>query len=221
MVKSTLVEQTGQVETGEAGEALRAYLRDVVRDTIAGVMAEEVVALCGPRHVQGQHANATFVRGGSAVGWCVVDGKKERIVHPRVRERAGDATREKVLHSYAAAKDADEVRRQILLCYSNGVSTRSMSDVLPGAPGTSRSEISRQWQVHGTQALEKLRLGGVAQRRSEVLDRRCDPEVFGAQGAQHPRLAGCRNTTCFDRHRATGILQPTCRKRLTGYIAAV
>jgi len=162
MVKSTLVKQIGQVETEEAGEALRAFLRDVVRDTIAGVMAEEVVALCGPKHAQGQHSSAKFVRGGSAVGWCVVDGKKERIVRPRVRERSGDTTREKVLHSYAAAKDADEVRRQILLCYSNGVSTRSMSKVLPDAPGTSRSEISRQWQTHGAQAFEKLRARDLA-----------------------------------------------------------
>lgn len=157
MDEDTLYGLIGQVEPGEAGELLRAYLRGVARDAIVKAMTAEVVALCGPRHARGEREKARYVRGGSAPASCVAEGRLEELRRPRVREKVGDKTREKELLSYAGFRDPEEVRRQILLCYAAGVSGRSMSGVLPGSPGTSKSEVSRLWQEYGRASLEELR----------------------------------------------------------------
>jgi len=161
--KSTLIEILGQAASEEAGEQLRQFLRGVVRSAVVDVMAEEVLSLCGPSHVQGQRGQARFARGGSAVGVCVIEGRTESIRRPRVREQIGGQTREKVLDSYEGFQNTEAVREQILRCFTAGVATREMKAVLPGSPGTSRSEVSRQWQQHGRKCLDALRerdLGG-------------------------------------------------------------
>ena len=45
-----IFETLGQVSSGEAGVIFRNFLRGSVRHLISTVMAEEVEALCGPKH---------------------------------------------------------------------------------------------------------------------------------------------------------------------------
>ena len=111
---------------------------------ICEVMAAEVTELCGPKHHPNDSGN---VRAGSSSGRVIAYDQREDIVRPRVRPEDESGQQEEVkLVSYQAANDPAALTASILQALSSGVSTREMQKVKPGAPGVSKSNISRLWQ---------------------------------------------------------------------------
>jgi putative transposase len=145
----------GQVSSSEAGELFREYLRGSVRSMICEVMAAEVTELCGPKY---SPSGSDRYRAGSTPGRVLVDGDREEVALPRVRERtATGSSREVPLESYTCASDPEQLQQQVIQALMSGVSTRQMSAVKPKSPGVSRSSVSRLWQEAGSRLVEELR----------------------------------------------------------------
>ena len=122
---------------------------------ICEVMAAEVTELCGPKHHPNNSGN---VRAGSSSGRVIAYDQREDIVRPRVRREDESGQQEEVkLASYQAANDPAALTASIIQALSSGVSTREMQKVKPGAPGVSKSNISRLWQQAGSKFVDELR----------------------------------------------------------------
>jgi transposase-like protein len=150
-----IIETLGQVSTSEAGVIFRNFLRGSVRHLISTVMAEEVEALCGPKH----HPNGSdLVRAGSSSGRVLIDGQREEVVRPRVRQQdESGAQREVPLETYQAANDSVALSESIIQALASGVSTREMKNVQPGSPGVGKSNVSRYWQQAGAKFIDEFR----------------------------------------------------------------
>lgn len=81
---STLLRELGQVSSAEVGEVFRGFLRGSIVRMACEVMAAEVTEMCGVKHApsDGEH-----YRAGSADGRILVEGERELVTRPRVRER--------------------------------------------------------------------------------------------------------------------------------------
>jgi len=155
-----LTETLGQVSSSEAGVIFRNFLRGGVRQMICEVMAEEVNELCGPKH----HPNASGnIRAGSSSGRVIAHDQREDIVRPRVRytDELGNQN-EVQLQTYQAAKDPTALADSIIQALASGVSTREMQSVKPGAPGVSKSNVSRYWQKAGSKFVDEFRERDIA-----------------------------------------------------------
>jgi putative transposase len=149
-----IFEALGQVSSSEAGSIFRNFLRGSVRRMICDVMADEVSELCGPKH----HPNESgCVRAGSSPGRVLVDGDREKIVRPRVRQVDSGASQEVPLATYRAACDPAQLSESIILALSSGVSMREMENIKPNSPGVKKSNVSRHWQQVGHRFVDELR----------------------------------------------------------------
>ena len=150
-----IFEALGQVSSGEAGAIFRNFLRGSVRHLISSVMAEELNALCGPKH----HPNdSDYTRAGSSSGRVLIDGQREGVAKPRVRQDdATGTTHEVKLETYAAANDTAELSASIIQALASGVSTREMQNVKPASPGVGKSNVSRLWQQAGDKFVDEFR----------------------------------------------------------------
>jgi transposase-like protein len=114
--------------------------------------------LCGPSHKPEQGSG--YFRSGSAPSSVYLDGRKEKLVRPRVRHRSVDETVEVTLKSWSAAKDPkewEEAMHRAILC---GVSCRGIADLDPKAlKGSSKSNLSRLWQRKAAGLVEELQQG--------------------------------------------------------------
>jgi len=110
---------------------------------ICEVMAAEVTELCGPKH---HRSSPDHYRAGTSPGCVLVEGDREQVVRPRVRQKASDGTsREVELASYTAAKDPQQLQTQIVQAIVSGVSSRAIEENHPKSPGVKRSSVSRLW----------------------------------------------------------------------------
>ena len=142
MEKGTLLEALSQVESSEAGEIFRSFLRDTVRESYLSIMLEEVSALCGSKHRPDK--NSEYYRAGSAPGICLLDGREERIVRPRVRKKKGSSDSEEViLSTYKLSRNGEEIKNALFRALEAGVSSRDQQRVFPGISGISKSSVSR------------------------------------------------------------------------------
>lgn len=155
MEELSFLRALGQVSAGEAGEVFRDFLRGSVRQMICDVMAAEVSELCGAKH---SPDGGDKYRAGNAPGRVLIEGDREEVTRPRVRERHSDGTsREVALDSYTAANDPDQLRAQVLQALVSGVSTREVVNIKPNSPGVSRSNVSRLWEEAGNRLVDDLR----------------------------------------------------------------
>jgi len=92
----SLLGQLDQASGSEAGQVFRSFIREHVRDLICQVMAQEVSLLCGPKH---QPTGGDNFRSGSSTGRIQIDGKREELIRPRLRQRTSGSE-----HRMAAAK---------------------------------------------------------------------------------------------------------------------
>jgi len=161
MEKYDALSLLGQVEIEEAGEVFRDLLRGVVRETIMGVMAQEVEILCGPPYRPG--ATKDCSRAGSAVGSVLFEGRREALKRPRVRRRKADgSTAEAELVAYRAAREPGELHAMLIRALTGGVSTRDQKRVHPESPGVSKSNISRLFAAEGGRIFEEFRRRDIA-----------------------------------------------------------
>jgi len=162
-----LFQMLGQVSGGEAAEVFRSHLRGFVRKMICDVMASEVDELCGPKH---QPNGGELFRSGSSSGRVLVDGEREEVVRPRVRERQqSGSTSEVTLASYESASHPEELQSSILSALMAGVSTREIAEVKPRSPSVSKSNVSRLWQSAGQKFVEQLRSPSLSEQDWTVL----------------------------------------------------
>jgi len=150
-------------------------------------MAAEVDQLCGPKH---QPHGGDLFRAGNSSGRVLVDGEREEVIRPRVRERQKKgSTSEVTLASYESASNPEELQDSIVLALMTGVSTREISDVKPRSPSVSKSNVSRLWQSVGHKFVDQLRGQSLLEQDWTVLmleQKRCQ-EPF----SQIPVLASC------------------------------
>jgi putative transposase len=155
MNEVSLLQSLGQVSGSETGEVFRAFLRGHVRQMICEVMAAEVTELCGPKH---DPSSSDLYRGGSALGRVLLEGEREEVVRPRVRQKSSDGTSCEIeLATYRAAKDPQQLQAQIIQAIVSGVSSRAIEEIKPNSPGVKRSSVSRLWQEAGSKFVEQLR----------------------------------------------------------------
>ncbi len=110
MHDSILLQTLGQVSGLDAGEVFRTHLRGCVLQMISEVMAEEVTALCGTKH---HPSDDDYFRSGSS-GRVLIDGEREQIVRPRVRQRQDEGSSEVPLQTYQAASCPRELQQSIV-----------------------------------------------------------------------------------------------------------
>ena len=148
-------ETLGQVSSDDAGTIFRQHIRAGVLQMISEVISAEVVELCGPKH---SPAGGDVYRAGSSPGRVLIDGQREEVVRPRVRERQADgSTREVPLATYQSANNPAELHASILSALAAGVSTREIKDVRPKSPGAGRSSVSELWKSAGHKFVNDLR----------------------------------------------------------------
>jgi transposase-like protein len=122
---------------------------------ISEVMAAEVTELCGPKHAP---SSSDLYRAGSASGRVLLEGEREEVVRPRVRQKSSDGTSCEIeLATYRAAKDPQQLQAQIVQAIVSGVSSRAIEEIKPNSPGVKRSNVSRLWQEVGGKFVEQLR----------------------------------------------------------------
>jgi len=112
-----------QGEEREAARMFREMMRGAVRTGLLEAMKEEVDAICGPRYRP--DPQSSLRRAGSEKGVAYVDGGKEEIRRPRVREKDG---REVRLATYEAASSPPGALR---------------SDCYGSRPGAARSRLCK------------------------------------------------------------------------------
>ncbi len=155
MNEVSLLESLGQVSSAQTGQVFRDFLRGHVREMICEVMAAEVTELCGPKH---HPSPSDHYRAGSAAGHVLVEGEREEVARPRVRQKSSDATSCEVeLASYQAAKDPQQLHAQIVQAIVSGVSSRAIEEIKPKSPANKRSSVSRLWQEAGRKFIDELR----------------------------------------------------------------
>lgn len=103
----------GQIDSSEAGQVFRGFLRGQVRQSLVNIMAEEVRQLCGPKYHPAPDADCR--RAGTADGVVLVEGRREKIVRPRVRRTKSDgSTEETCLETYASAREPGQLEEMLL-----------------------------------------------------------------------------------------------------------
>ena len=112
MNESMLFQKLGQVSSEDAGQVLRSHLRGMALYMISEVMAREVTELCGPKH---QPTVGDHYRSGTTGGRVIVEGQREEVIRPRVRQRSEDGKSTEVsLETYQAAKCPQQLHDSIV-----------------------------------------------------------------------------------------------------------
>lgn len=157
-----------QAESAVETESFHLYLRQRVREALYEVVEAEVSGLCGRRHhpVQGNR----YSRGGSAPSSVYLDGRREKLLRPRVRDDDGEGGSEVELKSWQMARDPgqwEEAMYRAVLC---GVSTRKVAQLRPSALlGESKSSLSRLWQRKARELVEQLQYEDLSEADPLVL----------------------------------------------------
>lgn len=155
MTDCNICETLGQVSSREAASVFRDFLRGSVRQMICEVMASEVTELCGPKH---RPNDSGYVRAGSSPGRVLVDGQREEVVRPRIRQEDANGVQQEVnLGTCQAAGDPEQLTASIIQALASGVSTREIKNVKPDSPGVSKSNVSRHWQQVGHKFVDEFR----------------------------------------------------------------
>lgn len=154
-------------------EALKGALFGLVVEaglaSVAAMLEEDRVSLCGPRY---RHdAARTASRAGHAKGELALGGRRVAVRRPRVRDREG---REVRLPTWEALEGDDPLTHRAVEQMLVGVSTRKYARSLEAVPpsaktrGTSKSAVSRRF------------VAATAARVEESLTRRLDDRTFVA-----------------------------------------
>lgn len=147
--------ENGQAENLPLAQMMKERFRTVVRAALYEVVEEEIAMMCGPSHRP--DAASAFRRAGSANSTVFLDGRREAVKRPRVREHREDGSVEVTLASWQAARDPaqwQEATMRAILC---GVSTRDVGRLgEPEVKGLSKSAVSRLWQQKAAALVEQM-----------------------------------------------------------------
>lgn len=154
MIDSNVTENR-QAESLRLAQMMKEHLRTAVREALYEVVEEEVRLMCGPSHRP--DADSAFRRAGSANSTVFLDGRREALKRPRVREHREEGSVEVTLASWQAARDPaqwQEATMRAILC---GVSTRDVGRLgAQEVKGLSKSAVSRLWQQKAAALVEQM-----------------------------------------------------------------
>ncbi|MFD2302061.1 IS256 family transposase, partial [Roseibacillus ishigakijimensis] len=133
-------------------------MRGCVRAGLLQVMAEEVELLCGPKHHPAPESDCR--RAGSEQGQAYIEGQREKIIRPRVREKDGSEVR---LASYQAASSKGRIFDEVVASLEQGLAARGAARA-KGKGSLSKSEASRMWVERSREILSEFRSRSLAQK---------------------------------------------------------
>ena len=143
-----------QASDSEAVELLQQTLRGAVRLALLDAMEQEVADLCGAKY---KPSESEFKRAGSEKGSVYLNGEKEQIRRPRVRDSQGEVK----LEVYETASSQRNLFGEVVSYLEQGLSQRGASRVK--AKALSKSASSRMWVEKSQEQLELLRTRSLAE----------------------------------------------------------
>ncbi|MDF3128453.1 hypothetical protein P0Y35_04530 [Kiritimatiellaeota bacterium B1221] len=133
-----------RAEVTQAATLLSSHVRHCARAAVLNMIQEEVELLCGASY--NPSSESACFRAGSAPTSIYVEGKRESVIRPRVRELTEEGTREVTIKTLQAARDPHEwedIVHRAMLC---GVSGRDQARLQAHElKGMTKSNISRLW----------------------------------------------------------------------------
>ncbi|MEO1856566.1 MAG: transposase [Rubritalea sp.] len=132
----------------EAVDLLQQTLRQSVRMALFDAMEQEVNGLCGGKY---KPSESDYARSGSEMGSVYLEGDKEAIRRPRVRDSEGEVQ----LEVYQAASTQRNLFSEVVSYMEQGLSQRGAARAKPN--GLSKSAASRMWQEKSLEQLDLLR----------------------------------------------------------------
>jgi len=148
MNKINLREALAQASEVEAVELMQQTLRQSVRLALFEAMEQEVNLLCGSKY---KPSGSEFKRAGSEIGSVYLNGEKETIRRPRVRDQKGEVK----LEVYQAASSQRNLFDEVVGYVEQGLSQRGAAR--SKAEGLSKSAASRMWLEKSLEQLELVR----------------------------------------------------------------
>jgi len=148
MNETSLRSALAQASESEAVEILQQTLRQSVRMALFDAMEQEVNALCGSKY---KPSESDYKRSGSEKGSVYLEGEKEAIRRPRVRNSEGEVQ----LEVYQAASTQKNLFSEVVSYMEQGLSGRGAARVK--SKGLSKSAASRMWQEKSLEQLDLLR----------------------------------------------------------------
>ena len=146
-----------QASEEESRDILQDALRRMVRMAFFDAMEAEVTSLCGRKHYPDEASD--YQRAGSEKGVAYLNGKKEEVIRPRVREKRGS---ELNLETYQAASSQKNLFDEVVSAMAEGISSRAATRITKGA--VSKSSASRMWIEQSQAQLEAFRTRAIDQR---------------------------------------------------------
>jgi len=148
MTEISLREALAQASEMEAVELLQQTLRQSVRLALFETMEEEVNSLCGGRY---KPTESECRRAGSEIGSVYLNGEKESIRRPRVRDGEGEVK----LEVYQAASTQRNLFAEVVSYMEQGLSQRGAARV--NSRALSKSAASRMWLEKSLEQLDYIR----------------------------------------------------------------
>ena len=148
MTEISLREALAQASEMEAVELLQQTLRQSVRLALFEAMEEEVNSLCGGHY---KPTESDYRRAGSEIGSVYLNGEKESIRRPRVRDGEGEVK----LEVYQAASTQRNLFAEVVSYMEQGLSQRGAARV--NSRALSKSAASRMWLEKSLEQLDYIR----------------------------------------------------------------
>lgn len=147
--------KNGQAENLPLAQMMKEHFRTVVREALYEVVEDEVRQLCGPSHRP--DPESPFRRAGSADSTVFLDGRREALKRPRVREHRDEGSVEVKLASWQAATDPAQWQEATMRAVLCGVSTRDVGRLGEDeVKGLSKSAVSRLWQHKAAELVAEM-----------------------------------------------------------------
>lgn len=144
-----------QEETLETTQHFRQWVRGKVRSAICELVEDEVQGLCGTRYHPADEAPC--YRAGSAPSSVYIEGGREDLTRPRVRQRNSKGSEEVLLKTWQLARDPEQWEQAMMRAVLCGVSTRKVSLLRESElKGESKSSLSRLWQRKAVELVEEM-----------------------------------------------------------------
>ena len=179
-MKSTKNRYSIQVLPSESNK-IREIVEDRIRSSIINMIynlfEEELLALCGKRHVRGR--DKRHYRAGSDRGSVLAQGQRLQIRKPRVKGMGGSDIK---LKSYSSLQSYDIICDKVLNYAMRGVSSRNYSELLDdivGGTGLSKSTVSRAFNKSSRKSLESLNGRDLSKNKFSAI--MIDGVIFGSR----------------------------------------
>ena len=137
-----------QASESEAVELIQETFRRCVRAAFFEAMEAEVNELCGMKH---KPSESQYRRAGSEKGRVYLNGEREAVVRPRVRDQHGEVK----LETYSAAATQRNLFEEVVSYMEQGLSQRGAART--NKKSLSKSAASRMWREKSLEKLEEVR----------------------------------------------------------------